>query len=142
MMPICKRWIDSVNRLGEPAGASGFTLIEIMVALVILTTLAAAITHASSRASDNALALEQRLLARWISENELTQIRLHGAPAIGQHKSWVESAHRRWQVVIEVKAVEMDELGPQLRRIEVQVNDAQPPHRSYDQLIGILEAPA
>src|SRR6185437_12147514 len=63
---------------GEPAGrghASGFTLIEILVAVAILAVALAATTRAAGVATDGARETRERLLATWAAENRIAELR-------------------------------------------------------------------
>ena len=55
----------------QRAGNSGFTLLEVMVALVILAVALAAAMRASSMSLDSGFALKQRALAGWVAEDRL-----------------------------------------------------------------------
>ncbi len=55
---------------------NGFTLIEAMVAMVILAIAAAGIIRASEAHVDTIHALEQRTAARWVAENALAEASL------------------------------------------------------------------
>ena len=62
---------------------TGFTLIESMVALVILGIAAVGIVQAIEAHVDRLYTLEQRAAAQWVAENALAEARL-GAGAITQ----------------------------------------------------------
>jgi general secretion pathway protein I len=49
----------------------GFTLIEVMVALVILAVALAAAVRAAGIATDGALETKERLLALWVAQNRI-----------------------------------------------------------------------
>lgn len=54
----------------------GFTLLEIMVALAIFATLAAAVLSASQYVVKQRGAVEARLFAAWLADNRLNELRL------------------------------------------------------------------
>ncbi len=54
----------------------GFTLIEVMVALVIVAVALAAGLRAASAVADNAQRLDDVILAQWCVENQFTVMRL------------------------------------------------------------------
>ena len=65
----------------------GFTLIEMLIALAILAIALAAVQRAVSGALDNAFALKQRLLASWVADNRLAELRAPRVlPPIGETK--------------------------------------------------------
>jgi general secretion pathway protein I len=51
--------------------ASGFTLIEVLVALTILAVALAAAIRSASVAADGTLDMKERLLATWVAQNRL-----------------------------------------------------------------------
>ena len=59
---------------------SGFTLIEAMVALVILGIAAVGIVQAIEAHVDRLRSLEQRAAAQWVAENALAEMRLGMPP--------------------------------------------------------------
>ncbi|MGB3738704.1 MAG: type II secretion system minor pseudopilin GspI [Pontixanthobacter sp.] len=62
-----------------PEKEAGFTLIESMVALVILGIAAVGIVQAVEAHVDRLRALDQRTAARWVAENALAEARLQAA---------------------------------------------------------------
>ena len=59
------------------AGA-GFTLLEVLVALVVMAVALGAGVRALGQAADVSAALEKRTLARWIAEDQAALMRAHG----------------------------------------------------------------
>ena len=53
----------------------GFTLIEILVAVAILSIALAATSRSASLATDGALQTRQRLLATWAAQNRVAELR-------------------------------------------------------------------
>jgi len=63
---------------------AGFTLLEVLVALVIVGTALGASLRAVGSLTQNSSGLRAAMMANWSAENRLTQIRLgHEWPAIG-----------------------------------------------------------
>lgn len=60
--------------------SSGFTLIEVLVALAIVGIMFAGVGALSHRSSDQALQLEERLAAHQLSWNLMEEFRMEGAP--------------------------------------------------------------
>jgi general secretion pathway protein I len=102
------------------ARRAGFTLIEVLVALVIVALAAAAAMEAISGASDETVILRDRSFAQWIALNRIAEQRLEAArPANGDTRGVVEYAGRRWQFK---QTIGPTELGlPGIRQIEVSV---------------------
>src|ERR1041384_7276139 len=64
---------------------AGFTLLEVLVALVIVGTALGASLRAIGSLTQNSNDLRASMMATWSAENRLTQIRLaHEWPALGQ----------------------------------------------------------
>lgn len=55
------------------ARQNGFTLIEVLVALAILSIALLAALRAAGQATNNVHALRERLLASWVAENRLAE---------------------------------------------------------------------
>ncbi|QBC03375.1 type II secretion system minor pseudopilin GspI [Enterobacter cloacae] len=96
----------------------GMTLLEVMVALVILGTAGLALMKSSSEQLRHLDALEQKQFAAWVAENQLTQLRLlrvwpperwHYGSSVMADVKWVW----RWRGV--------STSSPSLRAIEIEV---------------------
>jgi general secretion pathway protein I len=108
---------------------AGFTLLEIMVALAIFATLAAAVLSASQYVVSQTGAVEQRLFAAWLADNQLNELRLQAQLAVGQQQRAVRMDRRDWLLRQSV-SVSQD---PRLLQVDVQVSLAgseQPLHRA------------
>jgi type II secretion system protein I len=79
-------------------GSRGFTLIEVLAALVIVALgMAAVLTTVGSSASSVAY-LRDKTLAQWIALNQIASIRLSGSlPAVGTTDGNVDFAGRSWR---------------------------------------------
>lgn len=97
----------------------GFTLIEVLVALAIVTLGAAAVLVALVGAADSASHLRERQFAEWIALNRLSEIRLaRGAPQEGVDSGELEYAGQRWRWRQTVLPSEW----PNLQEIRLQVS--------------------
>lgn len=78
----------------------GFTLIEIMIALTIVSVAVLAISSALSEHTKMASGLEKRLLAGWVASNKIAVIR-HQAKIekvkTGNRSDTVEMGGQRWR---------------------------------------------
>ena len=83
---------SSIPRMG------GFTLLEVMVALAIFATLATAVLSASQYVVRQAGGAEERLLAGWVADNRLNELRLQSSPVIEQPQRQVSMGDRDWVV--------------------------------------------
>ena len=76
------------RRSAEPRairGASGFTLVEILVALAVLAVALTAGMRAVAQSADAATLLKQRTLALWVAQNRLAAAQLEAPwPALGR----------------------------------------------------------
>ena len=99
----------------------GFTLIEVLVALVIVALGMSALMESLGSAADTVTALRDKTFAQWIGFNQLEQQRLSGSlPSAGTTNGELDYAGRHWRWRQEVS-----DLGfPGLFRIDVRVETA------------------
>ncbi len=82
----------------------GFTLLEVLVALVVLAVALVALTRTAGRETETFDSLRQRSVAGWVAANTLTEVRLApGLPAIGRSDGTARMAGRQWTWRLEVK---------------------------------------
>lgn len=103
-------------------GKRGFTLLELMVALAIVATVAATVFNRGGDAITTMISLEDRTLARWIAENEIASMRIRRmttdeAIPVRTERRRVDYANRAWQVVVATSSTR----HPLLRRVDVSV---------------------
>ena len=117
----------------------GFTLIEVMVALAIFAVMAGAVSLANTQNLMSARQIQEQTQARWVNDTVLSQLRMSGLPDPGTQNEQVSFNDQTWRVEVTVTAVEMELLGPFLRRVELR---AFPPDSdaSVDALISVLGA--
>jgi general secretion pathway protein I len=98
---------------------SGFTLIEVMVALAIVALSLAAVTASMSQMIDAAQTMRDRTYASWIAQNRITQLRLAPVmPDVGASNGEVEYANTDWSWRSVVSETGVDDLY----RIDVSVS--------------------
>jgi general secretion pathway protein I len=101
--------------------ARGFTLIEVLVALIIVTFGMGALMSALTTAAQTTMQLREKSFAEWIGLNQLATARLSGAlPATGKSENEVEFAGSKWHWQQDVSDMEV----PGLKRIVIQVRHA------------------
>jgi general secretion pathway protein I len=97
---------------------SGFTLIEIMVALAIITITLGAIIENTTAANINAQYLRDKTIASWIGMNQISLIRAKRQWSSATSKSGeVEMAGQQWEW--KINFVKTDDEN--IRRLNVQV---------------------
>ena len=102
------------------ARVSGFTLIEVLVALAIVAIALLAGLQATSALTNNAMRQSDVLLAHVCAENELVRIRLQQQmPDVGDKTSLCEQAGRNLQVTLSVQPTP----NPKFRRVDAQIRD-------------------
>ena len=116
------------------AGA-GFTLLEVLVALVIVGTALGASLRAVGSLSSNSSGLRGAMMATWSAENRLVQIRLgRQFPAVGKQSYDCPQGDLLLVCQEEVLASP----NPRLRRVEVSVFDAAYPERRIIKLVQLV----
>jgi len=113
----------------------GFTLIEILVALAILSVALAAAVHAAGTAADGAIELRERLLATWIAQDRLAEYAARPLwPDPGSRQGHAEQAGVQfsWRETVSASR------NVRFRRVEVQVFAARAPERPVATLVGYV----
>jgi len=81
----------------NPDRQRGFTLIEVMVALVIVALSLGAITAAVGQMADAAISMQRRTYASWIGLNRITEMRLANVvPEVDESDGEVTYAGQEW----------------------------------------------
>lgn len=76
----------------------GFTLVEVLVALVIVALGSAAVLSALTTGADSTARLRERSFAEWVASNRLVEARTsREAPKPGSREGEVEFAGSTWQ---------------------------------------------
>jgi len=75
----------------------GFTLIEVLVALVVATLALGAVLASVSQMADTGLTLRERTYASWIGQNKVTELRLANViPEVSESSGEIEYAGQEW----------------------------------------------
>jgi len=97
----------------------GFTLIEVMVALVFFSFIGIVQQQVTATTVGQYVHVRHKLFASWIAENKMTEIKLSNAfPAIKEYKEDVQFANEEWQIVSKVKGAADN---PDLRVVDIAV---------------------
>lgn len=122
-------------RLPRMSAARGFTLLEVLVALVIVGTALGASLRAVGSLTQNSSGLRLAMMATWSAENRLVQIRLARTfPTVGKQTFDCPQGDQVLSCVEEVIASP----NPRLRRVEVSVYELQHPERRIIKLVQLV----
>lgn len=90
------------------SAAAGFTLIEVLVALAIVTVGMAALLSSLSSSADSISYLRDKTFAEWVALNRIEEVRLaFQRPTKGKSEGEAEMAGRRWKWSQEVLETEI-----------------------------------
>lgn len=122
----------------RPSSHAGFTLLEVLVALVIVGTALGASLRAVGSLASNSAGLRTAMMATWSAENRLVQIRLaHEFPNVGKRS--FDCAQGDLKLMCEEEVLASP--NPMLRRVEVAVYDLQNPERRILKLVQLVMRP-
>jgi general secretion pathway protein I len=99
------------------AGCQGFTLLEVMIALAIFATVAAAVLSASQFVLRQSAGLEDRLFGAWLADNQLSELRLQATAPPGQQRLDRRLDRRDWTLQQRIAPAG----DPRLLEVEIQV---------------------
>lgn len=95
---------------------SGFTLLEVMVALTIFSLVAVTIVNTISMRTDSLIQMREQTLASFVVENKLAELRLETTILpIGGSKDEVSMANQEWLLAIKVEETQF----PGMRKVTV-----------------------
>ena len=105
----------------------GFTLIEVLAALVIVALGMLGVIEAVTQSARNGTYLREKTLAHWIALNVITEKRLQPEPPpVTESSGDVEFAGQRWRWSMQVTQTQV----ASLRRMDVSVRPAEAPDSS------------
>lgn len=97
---------------------TGFTLLEVMIALFIVAISLGGVMKVMGNAAINTSRLSNRTFAQWVALNQMTKLRIEKKwPSFGDAKGKEEMAEREWRWV--QKTIKTDD--EDVRRVEVSV---------------------
>jgi general secretion pathway protein I len=119
--------------------SSGFTLIEVMIALVIVALGMMGISKAINDYTVAATYVERKTLASWIATNKLTELSIAPTwPTVGDYDEDVEFAGQQWRCEIVVEETPVTNL----HRVDVSVRLLTDPERVVHKVSALIEPPA
>jgi general secretion pathway protein I len=114
---------------------AGFTLLEVLVALVIVGTALGASLRAVGSLTSNTAGQRSSMMATWAAENGLVELRLaRQFPAVG--KQTVECPQGDLLLICQEEVLASP--NPRLRRLEVSVYDSANPERRIIKLVQLV----
>lgn len=105
----------------------GFTLIEMLLAIVIIGVVGTTVATATAGVANQMYALERRTVANWVASNQLTRLHLVQEQQLGQPISKGKKTlrfymgNRQWLVEQQISETET----PWLSRVEIDVYELQ-----------------
>ncbi len=103
---------------------SGFTLVEVLVALAILAIALAAVLRAMGQAIDLSTDLRERTLALWVAEERATEYQLkRDWPGLDTKEGTMEFGGREWRWRDRISSTPLAEL----RRVDIEIRTPNSP---------------
>ncbi|KAG1707518.1 Type II secretion system protein I [Nymphon striatum] len=100
---------------------SGFTLLEIMIALLIVAVAMGGAIKSMGNSAKNSISLSDKTFAQWVGMNQFTKLRLSGQwPKPGETKGDEEMAHRKWSWVQKISKTPEKKVN----RVEISIWDS------------------
>ncbi|MGB2130714.1 MAG: type IV pilus modification PilV family protein [Marinobacterium sp.] len=116
-----------MNRLRNRTGQTGFTLLEVLVAFVLLAMMLGVILNLNSSAMDTTARASDRLLALMLAQSELDRVLAEPELRLGTLRGDSEDDRFEWE--LEVSRFEfpdtdpgLDSGAPEPFRIDINVN--------------------
>ena len=116
----------------------GFTLIEAMVALIVVALGMTAVYMQLGQFASNSIYLRDKTLASWLGSNTVTELSIQPEwPGLGEDEFEREFANRTWILTIDVTETEVENL----RRADVSVALADQPELIVHTVSALIEPP-
>ncbi len=121
----------------QPTGR-GFTLLEVLVALVIVSLGMIAVFGQLNQMLSASGRLRDKTLAHWIAVDQITELQaIHAYPKVGERSDEVDMARTTWSYT--VKTSQIGDLA--MRRVDVTVAFADTPERILAEVSGFIAPP-
>ena len=120
MRQRCRQAVASPRASGAHNGEQGFTLIEVLVALVILAVASAGLIGAAEAHVDSIRAMQSRAVAQWVAENRIAELTVAGE-AQPRPYEMVDMLGQSWTVQLARRASD----DPELQAMTISVAGAE-----------------
>lgn len=121
------------------AASPGFTLIEAVVALLIVALGMTAVFIQLNFFATSSVLLQNKTLASWIGSNVVTELSLADEwPPLGETENEIEFGQQDWVYTVKVTETDVENL----RRVDVAVALAEQPDRTIHTVSGLIEPPS
>jgi general secretion pathway protein I len=118
--------MQNPNRRKKPSRSSGFTLIEVLVALAVIVFALFAVIRTTAVMVRNSAHLKEKTYAHWIAMNRVAELRVTKAwPEIGNSSDDVEMFGQEWRWTQQVSQMAISQ---HMRQVEISVT-----HRRGDE---------
>jgi len=125
-MPVSRR---------SHAAASGFTLVEVLVALAVVVVAFIAMYGSAQQIVSSTTLQQEKTFASWVAFDQLATLRLQDQLPTGDRISGeTEMAGREWRYVVEFNSVDSN----YIRQAVVRVSPAEEPDRILASSLGVL----
>ena len=119
-----------LRRRNGQSKQAGFSLLEALVALVILSVSAKAILSAAEVHTKSVIGSSDRLVALWVAENRMVELRL----GLAELPMTTQMAGRQWRVETRISETP----DPELARVDLAVSSEGQPQAPLAFLTGYL----
>ncbi len=118
--------------------ASGFTLVEVLVALSVIAIALAAVLKGASEGASSARYLRDKTFAHWVAMNTITEVQVRGQwPSPGKKEGEVAMGGREWHW----RSVVSDTPDADIRRLEVEVRYEEEAEESLITRVAFIPRP-
>ncbi|MCF6190510.1 MAG: type II secretion system minor pseudopilin GspI [Cocleimonas sp.] len=118
---------------------SGFTLLEVMIALFVVAIALGGAIKVMGNAAQNTSRLSNKTFAQWVALNQIAKLNIEKAwPKLGEAKGNSEMASQEWKWVQKIIKTE----DKRIKRVEISVspvNDSD--SNPYATVVGFLAQP-